>query len=259
MNVFLMVNDWVGYQVAAYLKENNERIVGVAVHPPETRRYTEDILHVLDLSPRYVFDAKLIHSAASLEAIRALRPDVIITAYWGYLLKPVLFTLPSRGSINLHGSFLPFNRGKNPNVWPIIEGTPAGATLHYIDAGIDSGDIISQRQVPVVPIDTAKTLYDKIVHTMVELFKETWPAIRTGQAGRTPQDSSAATFHLAKDFGRLDWIDLDKTYTARELLNLLRARTFAPYPSVCVLDEGRRIRVRVELGYVEGESGGDRR
>ena len=59
-------------------------------------------------------------------------------------------------------SYLPFNRGKKPNVWPIIEGSPAGVSMHYIDSGIDSGKIISQSKIDVEIIDTAKTLYDKI-------------------------------------------------------------------------------------------------
>ena len=72
------------------------------------------------------------------------------------------FTIPPKGCINFHLSYLPYNRGKKPNVWPIIDGSPAGVTMHYIDNDIDSGSIVAQSEVKVDIVDTGKTLYNKL-------------------------------------------------------------------------------------------------
>lgn len=153
--------------------------------------------------------------------------------------------------LNLHPSYLPYNKGANPNVWSIVEGTPAGATLHFIDPGVDTGDIVAQMTVPVEPVDTARTLYGNLERACVTLFENQWPAIRAGQIPRRRQDETAGTSHMQKDMRRLDRIELDKQYTSRELINILRARTFPPYPGAYYEDQGRRVYMRIQLSYNE--------
>ncbi len=82
--------------------------------------------------------------------------------------------------INLHISFLPYNRGADPTLWSVLEDTPAGVTIHYIDPGVDTGDVIAQREVTFDDEDTLKTAYDKLQHEMLDLFRQTWPAISAG-------------------------------------------------------------------------------
>jgi len=152
----------------------------------------------------------------------------------------------------MHLSYLPFNRGKNPNVWPIVDGTPAGVTLHYIDAGIDTGDIIAQVKVPVESVDTGQIVYQKIVSESVNLFKATWPKIKNGPAERIRQDNRRATFRYARNLKILDTIDQNQKYLAKDLINILRARTFPPFPSAFFIDEnGKKVYVRVQLEYAE--------
>jgi len=248
-----MADYWSGYEVAKYLKERNENIVGLAVHPPRmegylNRGYTKKIKDILCLPKEVVFEGDDIQSGKHLDKIKALNPDIILTICWGFLLKPELIELPPLGCINMHMAYLPFNRGKNPNVWPIIDGTPAGVTLHYIDAGIDTGDIIAQVNVSVESIDTGQTVYQKIINESVSLFKTAWPKIRSGSAERTPQDNYQATFRYARDLKILGAIDLNKRYLAMDLINILRARTFPPFPSAYFIDEnGKKIYIRVQL------------
>src|SRR5690606_7176717 len=157
--------------------------------------------------------------------------------------------------LNLHPSYLPYNRGAHPNVWSIVEETPAGVTLHYVDAGIDTGDIVAQREVPVAPSDTGGSLYRKLERAGLELLQEAWPHIKAGRVRRQPQPRDRGTFHRVAQLGELDRIDLDKEYRARDLINLLRARTFPPYKGAYFEDQGRRVYIRLELE--EEQSGGD--
>jgi len=93
--------------------------------------------------------------------------------------------------INLHISMLPWNRGADPNFWAWHDGTPHGVTVHYIDAGMDTGDIIAQREVPMGE-ETLASSYARLNEAMVSLFGQVWPQIRSGTAPRSPQPAGGS-------------------------------------------------------------------
>jgi methionyl-tRNA formyltransferase len=253
VRILFMGNNWVGWQVVEWLREQGEQLVGLVIHPPERRKYGNEIVKSARVDPAHIFDGSQLHVPKTLRAIQALQPDMGLSILFDYILKPEFLGLFPSGVINLHPAYLPYNRGQYPNVWSIIEGTPAGATLHYIDPGVDTGDIISRLQVPVQPIDTGETLYRKLERACVDLFKETWPAIRSGQAPRVPQSSDEGTCHRTRDVEEVDCIDLDREYTARDLIDLIRARTFPPYAGAYFIDQERKVYLRLQLMYEETE------
>jgi len=259
MRIFFLGNNWVGWQVLKWLKEQNEQIVGVAIHPLGKRKCGDEIIDCAQVSPEHIFDGAQIHQPKVLEEIKGLHPDIGLSVFFGYILRPEFLALFPDGVINLHPAYLPYNRGAYPNVWSIVEGTPAGVTLHYIDVGVDTGDIIAQQEVPIEPVDTGETLYHKLERACVALFKETWPLLRSGQVPRVPQRREEGTFHLTQDVEQIDHIDLDSTYTARELIDIVRARTFPPYPGAYFVHEGRRVYLRLQLFYEDQLNKGGKR
>jgi len=251
MKIFLFIDGWVGLKVASYLKKNNETIVGIVIHPNKVQHFTKEIIEVCELPPERVFKWGTISEQNLKKEIINLNADIAFTIFWGYILKPCIYDLFKHGCINFHCSYLPFNRGKNPNVWPLIENTPAGITLHYIDEGIDTGPIIAQQIVKVEPIDTAKDLYEKLIQAFPSLFFKTWPLIKSGKSISINQDSKKSTFHLAKDFKNLDTLDLEKKYYPLDLINILRARTFNPHRQCYIYIDGRKVGIRIELEYID--------
>jgi methionyl-tRNA formyltransferase len=251
MRILFLGNNWVGWQVVRWLREQDEQIVGLVVHPPHRRKFGDEIIRSAQVSPEHIFNGAELHQPEVLQAIRALRPDVGLSALFGYILAPEFLDLFPSGVVNLHPAYLPYNRGAYTNVWSIFERTPAGVTLHYIDTGVDTGDIIAQQQVPIEPVDTGEMLYRKLEQECVELFKETWPLIRSGQAPRIRQRSDEGTYHRTKDVERIDYVDLNRKYTARELIDIIRARTFPPYPGAYFIHEGRKVYLRLQLLYEE--------
>ncbi len=182
-----------------------------------------------------------------IEQMRTLAPDLGITAWWPYLLRPEVFEIPQMGCLNFHPSLLPYGRGKHPNFWSIREGVPFGVTLQFIDAGIDTGDIAFQEEIPVTWEDTGGTLHQKALDAIVTLFKKHFEEIISGRIPRRQQDAAAATSHLAKELAAASHFELDKEYCARDLLNLIRARTYAPHPGAEFVDGGETFEVRVEI------------
>ena len=251
MRILFLGNNWVGWQVAKWLKEQDEHIVGLVIHPPEKQKYRDEIVKSAQVDPAHTFNGSQLIQHETLNKIEALQPDIGLSVLFGYVLEPEFLDLFPVGVVNLHPAYLPYNRGAYPNVWSIVEGTPAGATMHYIDAGIDTGDIIAQRKVQVGPTDTGETLYRKLEEACVGLFKQTWPLVRSGQAPRVSQREEAGTYHRAKDVRDIDCIDLDKEYKARELIDIVRARTFPPYFGAYFIHQGQKVYLRLSLFYEE--------
>lgn len=176
--------------------------------------------------------------------------DIGILAWWPHIIPIPVIDLAKWGFINFHPSLLPYNRGKDPNFWALKDATPFGVTLHFVAPGVDNGDIAFQQQIPVTWEDTAQTLYERSLTAIVELFEEAWPRIRTGDIPRVPQDESIASFHRRDELDPASEIQLKKQYEARELLDLLRARTFPPYPAAYFDEDGHRYEVRVAIRRV---------
>ena len=114
------------------------------------------------------------------------------------LRKPVIDYLQGN-IINLHISLLPWNRGADPNLWSFLENTPKGVTIHFIDEGLDTGDIIANKEVVFdIHEDTLATMYDVLNKDVIELFEQQWPFIMQGNAERRKQRSGGSS-HKIKD------------------------------------------------------------
>jgi len=255
MRILFLGNNWVGWQVLKWLKEQNEQIIGLVIHPPEKRRYGDEIVKSSQLNFEHIFDGSELRQRDTLNAIKALQPAIGLSVFFGYILEPEFLAMFPMGVVNLHPAYLPYNQGAYPNVWSIVEGTPAGVTVHHIDSLIDTGDIIARRRLPVEPVDTGETLYRKSEKTCIDLFRDTWPAIRSGAASRIPQRGDEGTYYRLSDVENLDHIDLDRKYTARQLIDIIRARTFPPHPGAYFIHRGRKVYLRLQLLYEEQIAG----
>ncbi len=250
MRVILFVNGWVGWKAAEFLsKRKDAEIVGLVIHPAATRKYGKEILRAVRLPKARIFDGSKLDSPAVRKRIAALKPEMGISVYFLYIFrKPVLDLFP-RGCVNLHPAFLPWNRGTNTNIWSIVDRNPAGVTLHTIDEHIDTGAVLAQKRVPVEPVDTGKTLYHRLERAALALFRASWPALAKGRLKPKKQAAKGGSRHRFRDVDAIDAIDPDKTYTARELIDILRARTFPPYRGAYFTEKGRKVYLRLSLSY----------
>ncbi len=247
MRVVLFANGRVGLEAVKWLRQQNAEIAGIVVHPDSNARDKDEILSAAGLDDQAVLEAGDLKTDEGFERLKSLGADIGLSVYFAYILRSRVIELFPQGIINVHPAYLPFNRGRYTNVWSIVDSTPAGVSIHYIDSDIDTGDIIARRQVKVSPFDTGKTLHERLEQESFELLQETWPLIIEGEAPRVPQDGSRGTFHRAKDVEEIDRIDLEREYRARDLINLIRARTFPPYAGAYFEEDGERVFLRLEL------------
>jgi methionyl-tRNA formyltransferase len=172
------------------------------------------------------------------DRVAALKPAVIYSFYYRYLIPESVLALAPRGAYNLHGSLLPNYRGRAPVNWMLVNGErEAGVTLHHMVARADAGDIVAQRAVAIDDEDTARTLYGKLVPLGVELIREFHPEIVAGTAPRHKQNIAEGSYFGRRrpEDGRIDW-----SWPARRIFNLVRAVTH-PYPGAFVSVDGRKL------------------
>ncbi|HUO13948.1 MAG TPA: formyltransferase family protein [Verrucomicrobiae bacterium] len=247
MRIFFLGNNWLGWQVLKWLRSGDDEIVGLALHPEAKSKCGKEIYSEIDGTNCVVVDGSRLRDPEILEQIAGLRAEFAVSILFGYILSAEFIELFPSGCINLHPALLPYNRGAFPNVWSIVKKEPAGVTLHYVDRGIDTGDIIAQKEIAVDVTDTGGTLYRKLEQEGLELFKQHWPAIRAGTCSHISQPLNAGSFHRAQDVAQIDEIDLKKSYVAEDLINIIRARTFSPYTGAYFLHGGRKIYLRLAL------------
>jgi methionyl-tRNA formyltransferase len=158
--------------------------------------------------------------------LEVIRPDAIIVVGYGRIIPQWMIDLPRLGNLNLHASLLPKYRGAAPIQWAIASGeSVTGVTTMRIDAGLDTGDMLMQRDLPIGPEDTAETLGPKLAVIGADLMVETLSGLETRQVHPAPQDHAHATLApiLKKEDGRMDF-----SRTANDLFNRLRG--FQPWP-----------------------------
>jgi methionyl-tRNA formyltransferase len=169
----------------------------------------------------------------------AIAPDAIIVVGYGRIIPQWMIDLPRLGNLNLHASLLPKYRGAAPIQWAIASGeTVTGVTTMRIDAGLDTGDILLQREIPIGLEDTSETLGPKLASIGADLMAETLRGLENGNVRPTPQDHSRATLApiLKKEDGRMDF-----ARTAYDLFNRLRG--FQPWPGAFTVFRGKTLQV----------------
>jgi len=175
-----------------------------------------------------------------LGRIRELAPDFLFSFYYRQILTPELLAIASRGALNMHGSLLPKYRGRVPINWAIIRGeTETGATLHYMEAKPDAGDIVAQTAVPILPDDTAREVLDKVTVAAEITLHQALPALIAGDAPRIAQNLRQGSYFSGRkpEDGRIDW-----TVSAVGVHNLVRA-VAPPYPGAFTTVDGQPARI----------------
>jgi len=166
-----------------------------------------------------------------------IAPDAIIVVGYGRIIPQWMIDLPPLGNLNLHASLLPKYRGAAPIQWAIARGEGvSGVTTMRIDAGLDTGDILLQEEIPIAPEDTAVKLAPRMAAIGAALMVETLRGMQAGVVHPRPQDHASATLApiLKKEDGQIDF-----HLTAREILNRLRG--FQPWPGAYTTFRGKNL------------------
>lgn len=237
-----------GHEVAALVTQpDREKGRGQRVTPPPTKPVAE-AHRIPVLQPRRVRDE------AAIQALRDLRPEVLVVVAYGQILPKAVLEATPRGAVNVHGSLLPRWRGAAPIQWAIASGdAETGVTTMLLDEGLDTGPLLLARATAIDPEETAPELARRLAVMGAEVLLQTLRGLEDGSLRPRAQDALKATHAriLTKDDGRLDWGLPAATLACR-------VRGFQPWPGAATAFEGRTLKVlrgRVEAGGPGGAPG----
>jgi methionyl-tRNA formyltransferase len=188
-----------------------------------------------------------------VDVLGPLDLDLVVGVHYPHIVPAEVLAVPRQGFANLHPALLPHNRGWHTPTWALLDGTPIGATLHYMAAEVDAGPIVHQEALEPTPGDTADTLYTRLKQLELEVFRAGWPALAAGAPG-TPQDPTAGTAHARADLDRSDVrrLDLDEQLPVGDVLRRLRALTTDRATEAAWYEvDGRRYLVQVRITEID--------
>jgi methionyl-tRNA formyltransferase len=224
--VLACLDNYVGLESLRFLLDQKDvEILAVVVHPKHAALHHDDIIALCDNHSIVHWDIETAR-ACFAEHIEVLKPDYLFSLYFDYILEQRWLDLAKNEAINLHPGYLPYNKGFYSYVWSVLDGTPAGVSLHRMNSEVDTGELISQARIRVELTDTGETLYKKHEDASISLFRHTWPSIVAGKY-RLCAQRHTGTRHKIKETRALLQIDPHEKVKAIDLINRLRATSFA--------------------------------
>jgi methionyl-tRNA formyltransferase len=233
----------------ALLRSGEHQLTGVVTQPDkpvgrEQRVEPPPIKRTLIGTKMSILQPERIEDRQSIEEIRALAPDVIAVMAYGQILPRAILEIPPVACLNLHASLLPRWRGAAPIQAAIASGdSETGITAMYMDQGLDTGDILLQRKIEILPTDTGGSLHDRLAQIAPGALLEALQLLANGKALRVRQNNALATYapKLSRENGRIDW-----TKPAEIIKRKIRA--FNPWPGAfAILTDrpGRELKLKI--------------
>lgn len=212
-------------------------------------------LAALDAGLAVVQPEKIKNNQEFRALLESIAPDVIVVVAYGRIIPQWMLDLPRYGNINLHGSLLPHYRGAAPIQWAVARGeTVTGVTTMLLEAGLDTGDMLLTRSLPIAPSTTAEEIFPQLAELGAPLMVETLQGLAEGTLKPQPQDHAQATLApiLTREDGRIDF-----SRPAVEVYN--RWRGFTPWPGAWTMLEGKKLSVNKMLWPVKASAGSEKK
>lgn len=206
------------------------------------------INNIKELIPQVsILWGKDFRSQSGINLLKTLDLDYILSVHFPYIIPHEVLKIPRFGTLNLHPAFLPYNRGWHTPTWAIIDDTPYGATLHWVDEGIDTGNIALQRELEILPGDTAHSLYQKVLKLELELLEDSIPIILQNNLPRVLQEKGG-TMHSKSDLQSIRRIQFTDNNDLEKMIRLIRALTTNNWDEAAFFElNGIRYSVRIDI------------
>lgn len=238
----------VGLKFAESLAKRAQQIeIGaVVVSPRQDDGQARKVAELFPNGPLLVRSSKPHTDPALVDMVATGTVDFVFSCWYDYRIRSPILDGARRGGVNVHPAALPHNGGRHSAFWGLVDGTPLGATVHWMTENFDDGDIIAQATFEDDGLMNAEYVYDRQVELCLELFDSCLPMILGGTAPRVPQDKSKASYHFQGDIAKASTFDIDQIVSLRHLLRVARGTTAGTH-GFYVTDGGRRFKVQTKV------------
>lgn len=246
MNILFMGGHELGAKTLEHLINNNVNVVGVVVSKNDNDWY-RGVDEVADKFNLNLYEEKNINDQNFLNKIKSLNLDLIVCVNFDQILKKDIINLPTIGCINTHASLLPKYRGRAPLNWAMINGEKySGVTVHFIDEGIDTGDIILQEKIKIDEDDYICDLLNKVKNIYPKIVLDSIRALECNNFNLIKPDLSKGFYvnKRNKDDGKIDF-----SKPSKDIINFIKAIS-KPYPGAFLYHNDSKIIIwRARLDY----------
>ena len=244
MRVVFIGTGEIGVPTLRTLQKSEHDMVAVVTQPDkpvgrEQKVTSPPIKAAISGSNIPILQPAKIKDAAAIEQIRAFNPDVIVVMAYGQILPRAVLEIPKIACLNLHASLLPRWRGAAPIQAAIAAGdSETGITVMYMDEGLDTGDILLERRINILPTEIGASLHDRLAEIAPDALLESLRLLASGNAPRIQQDKTIATYapKLDRETGRIDWNERSEQIERK-------IRAFNPWPGAFTEFDGRKLKV----------------
>ena len=222
-----------GHEIAGvYTKPDTPKNRGMKMEASEVKQYALSVGLPVYQPTRW-------KSEQTYQTLKALQPELIVVVAYGRILPQRVLDIAPRGAINLHASLLPQLRGAGPVQWAVLRGLETtGATVMYLSAEMDAGDMIDRVETPIGPDETYGELLERLGDLGAELLSSTVRRMEAGPVEAVPQDASQATYApmLTKELSPIDW-----SQSPQQIHNHVRG--MVPWPVATTVLEGKKLKI----------------
>ena len=244
MRIVFIGTGEVGVPTLQGLLKSEHDVVGVVTQPDKPVGRSQQIepppIKRIPITTKIaILQPPRIKDPHTIEEIRAITPDVIVVMAYGQILPRAVLEIPKIACLNLHASLLPRWRGAAPIQAAIAAGDQeTGITVMYMDEGLDTGDILLERKLDILPTDTGASLHERLAQVAPEALFESLRLLTAKSAPRIPQDNAQATYapKLKRDDGRIDWSEPAEVIERK-------IRAFNPWPGAFIKLGDRNLKV----------------
>jgi methionyl-tRNA formyltransferase len=247
--VFIATGEIALPTLQSLLSSTEDKLVGVVTQPDKpagrAQKLTAPAIKIALLQTAVpILQPERIKSGKAIEQIRAWEPEVIVVMAYGQIVPRAILDLPRLACLNLHASLLPRHRGAAPIQAAIVAGDrETGITVIYMDEALDTGDILLQSRIEILPNETGGSLHDRLAELAPSAMTEALKLLGAATAPRIPQDSAKATYapKLKREDGKIDWSE------PAELIER-KIRAFNPWPGGFMLiteKSGKRAKLKI--------------
>jgi methionyl-tRNA formyltransferase len=251
MRILFMGASALGFDCCEAIIKAGHNVVGAFTIPQEFQIKYRDQESKSKVSNYLFKDFNYFHSEYNLPVVfvegkmssytdqaAALAPDLILAIGWYYMIPEAMLKLAAKGAIGIHGSLLPKYRGNAPFVWAMINGEKeTGVSLFYFEKGVDEGDIIAQKKIPIEESDNISHVLEKAKTASIDILLQYLPLLADGKAPKIAQDHSLATLYPKRtpEDGLIDW-----SWDKMRIKNFIRAQT-KPYPGAFTIVNDKKV------------------
>jgi methionyl-tRNA formyltransferase len=225
--------------------------VALMVSSGKNESHADELIKISNLPQNKILIGKSFSERTSIETLKSLGADYFIGIHFPYVISSEVLNIPKIGFLNLHPAYLPYNKGWHTPSWAILDGTPYGATLHFMSETLDEGDIIHQKIIEVKPDDTANSLYKRVLSLEEQVFHEAFDDLLSLVPSRVKQYTEG-TSHTKRDLIKVQEINYLEYYKAEELISKIRALTTNDINEAAYfIVDGKKVRIQINLSTVE--------